>query len=376
VKWFLLLAATLLEAQSIKPDTRVLAATLKAARAAEKDLLQYPAIRRSFLAWVDVRLKNPEQIDELNRELRRAGLSGPGRDEFWGADYVGLLEIAAVPLPSAPDLFAVRLGVGVPIDYDQTIVLYQRQPWRRIGWMNHEFTEEYSLFSSIAVSQKDAAGQRLIVSCGYAIERRYNGPFPVKLRIDALDGVSLKMLLNQEATAEYNYVPGKEGIEDLFVGCSVEGTIATFHYTRRLRDESYAPAILRCNVSGANVTRIAPIAITRTGFIDEWIRLDPSEAAHWSAPEALAGHRSINEFLKLHENDDHFYFEKISLCGNSPRTWQISAASAFNAPTKKWFFILSESGAANLRMLSVEHEPRPGCVEYDLGTLNEELPQP
>jgi hypothetical protein len=201
-----------LQAQPIKPDTRALAAILKAARAPEKGVPQYPAIRTSFLAWVDARLKSPEQIDSLNRELRRAGLSGPGRDEFWGTDNTGLLEVAVTRLPSAPDLFAARLGIGVPIDYDQTIVLYQRQPWRPIGWLNHELTKEYSLFSSIAVGPKDAAGNRLIVSCGYAIERRYSGPFPAKLRIDVLDGVSLKTLLNKEVTAEYNYEPGREGI--------------------------------------------------------------------------------------------------------------------------------------------------------------------
>jgi hypothetical protein len=154
------------------------------------------------------------------------------------------------------------------------------------------------------------------------------------------------------------------------VGSSVEGTIATFRYTRRLRDESYAPAILRYSVSGATVQRIAPIAITRTGFIDAWVRLDPADAAQWSTPEALEGHRSINEFLKLHENDDHFYFDKISLCKGM---WQISSTTAFNAPSDKWIFLLSESGAAHLRMLSIEHEPQPGCVEYDLEALTEEL---
>ena len=183
-------------------------------------------------------------------------------------------------------------------------------------------------------------------------------------------------LLSREVTGEYNYVPGKDGLDDLFVASSVEGHIASFRYTRQMRNEEYAAAIYCYSFAGTVATRIAPVAITRTGFIDEWIKMDPREAAHWSTPEALAGHRAVNDFLQKHNTDDHVYFEKISLCGNSPRIWQVSAASAFNAPTEKWFFLLSESGAANLRMLSVEDQQRPGCVEYDLAALDEELPQP
>jgi hypothetical protein len=364
VKWSLLLIATILHAQPIKPDTRTLAATLKAARAAQT--------RESFLAWVDARLKNPEQVDSFNRELRRAGINGPGRDEFWGTDNVGLLQVT--PIPTAPDLFAIRLGIGVASGYDETVVFYHRQPWHRIGWLNDDLsTKEYSQFSSIAVSEKDANGNRLIASSGFAIDRRYTGPFTVKFRIDRLEPASLKTLLSKEMTAEYNYVPGHDGLEDLFAKASVEGNVATFRYSHRMHNEEYEPAILRYSVSGTAVTRIAPLAITRSGFLDEWISLDPRDVAQWSAPESLKGHHPIKEFLKQHENDDHIYFNKISLCSNSPRTWQISASSGFNAPTATWYFLLTESGAANMRMLGVKDNPNPECVEHDLDALTEEL---
>jgi hypothetical protein len=162
----------------------------------------------------------------------------------------------------------------------------------------------------------------------------------------------------------------------LFGGGTVEGSVATFRYSSQMRNEDYAAAILRYRVSGDTVTRIAPIAVTRTGFIDAWIRLDPAEAAQWSTPEAMEGHRAVNQFLKLHENDDHVYFDTISLCKKSPRMWQITASSAFNAPTQNWVFHLSESGAANMRMLSVADALQPGCIEYDPEALAEELPQP
>jgi hypothetical protein len=376
VRPLLFIIAAALQAQPIKPDTQALAATLKADRLHDQGLTHYRQIRKSFLAWADARLRAPEQIDALNRELRRAGINGPGRDKFWGTDNIGLLEVSIAPLPSAPDLVAVRLGIGVAIDYDETVVLYQRQPWRRIGWLNHDLsTGDYAKFSTIAVSAKDADGQRLIVSSEFPIMRRYEGPLQLNFRIDALEAASLKPLLTKEVAGEYNYVPGHEGPDDLFASSSVEGNIATFRYSFVMRNGDTARAVLRYSVSPAAVTRIGPIAITRTGFIDQWIMLEPADAAQWSTPEALKGHRAVNGFLRLHQNDTYISFDKISRCEASPPTWQIEASSGFNAPTEHWVFVLSESAAEHLRMLNVEKEPHPGCVEYDLEALIEELPQ-
>jgi hypothetical protein len=220
---------------------------------------------------------------------------------------------------------------------------------------------------------KDAQGNRLLVSASFPIERRYEGPFTADFRIDQIASVSLIPLLHREVNAEYNFEPGHDGLEDLFAKASIAGNVATFRYSRRMRNEEYEPAILRYQVSSNSVTRIPPLAVTRSGFIDQWIKLSATEAAQWSAPAALEGHRQVNEFLKLHANDDHVYFNKISRCES---TWQIEAASAFNAPTENWVFLLSESGAANMRMLSVEKEPRPNCVEYELEALTEEIEEP
>jgi hypothetical protein len=364
--------ATLLSAQQLQPDTQSLAARLKRVRAQDRGLGadSYAAIQKVFLAWVDVRLKNRATVESLRRELKQARLSGAGRDEFWGIDHTGLLEIAPVPVPD--DLFALRLGIGVAIDYDQTIVLYQRRPWRRIGWLNHGLTSgEYSLFSSFEVGEKDGAGRRLIASGGYPIILRYQGPFDVKLRLDVLEAASLKTLLNREESAEFDWE--QKTVADQFVSASIEDDVVTFQYLRILHDESRAAAVFRYSVSGDTLTRIPPIALTRSSFIDEWVRVDDPTA--WSAPEALEGHRAINEFLKLHKGDQHFYFDKISLCPGSPQTWQIVASSAFNAPTKTWVFVLAESGSSNMRMLKVDDVPDPACIEKDLIALVEELPE-
>ena len=181
--------------------------------------------------------------------------------------------------------------------------------------------------------------------------------------------------LNQEVAGEYHFADGKDSLEDLFASSSVEGNIAAFRYWFRMRNGDYAPAVRRYRISAGGTTRIAPIAITRAGFIDQWISMTADEAAPWSTAEALQGHRAVKDFLRIHNNDDYISFDKISLCKDAPTTWQIEASSGFNAPTEHWVFMLSESDAEQLRMFSVEKEPRSGCVEYELEALIEELPQ-
>ncbi len=368
----LILLATVLSAQQIRPDTQALAARLRRVRAHDHAVSgdEFPAIQKAFLAWADVRLRNRASLEAINRELKQARLSGPGHDEFWGTDYTGLLEVSLVPVPD--DLFALRLGIGAAIGYDEIIVLYQRRPWKRIGWLNHDLTSgEYSRFSSFEVGEKDAAGRRLIASVGYPIMRRYQGPIDVKLRLDVLEAGSLKTLLNREESAEYDWQ--QNTVAEQFVSASIEENIVTFEYQRIMRDESSAPAIFRYSVTGSTLTRISPIALTRSSFIDEWVRMDDPEP--WSTPEALEGRRAINEFLKLHKGDEHVYFDKISLCPGSPQTWQIVATSAFNAPSSRWVFRMAESGSSNMRMLSVGDKPNPACIEKDLIALIEEIPQ-
>jgi hypothetical protein len=135
----LILLATVISAQQIQPDTQSLAARLKRIRAQDRGPTSdsFPAIQKAFLAWVDVRLRNRASLEALKREMKQARLSGPGRDEFWGIDNTGLLELSLVTVPD--DLFALRLGIGAAIGYDETIVLYQRRPWKRIGWVITSF---------------------------------------------------------------------------------------------------------------------------------------------------------------------------------------------------------------------------------------------
>ena len=362
-----------IHAQLIRADTRALVASLEKIRGQESGYGkgQFPAMRTAFLAWVDTRLGARHQIEPLNKELRAAHLSGFGRGEFWGTDNTGLLSISAIDVFGAADLFAVKLGVGVAIGYDETIVLYQRTPWQRLGWISQDVTTgEYMQFSSITGGLKDADGKRLIASGAYPIMRRYNGPMAVKFRVDVLEGSAMKTILNKEVMAEYDWQHDK--VEEQFVASTVEGNVATFLFWRPMRTVDLSRGMFRYSVSGSTLTRIPPLAITKGGFIDEWLRLEPDEAARMSAPEAAEGHRAMNDFLRLHKDDDHFYFDKISMCGDN---WEVIASTFFNAPTSKWVFLFSGSNATDLRMLSVGSEPHEGCVKKDDAELTNPLPE-
>jgi hypothetical protein len=73
VRQFLFAIAIVLQAQSVKPDTQALAGTLNAIRGEPgPSKEQFRAIQQAFFEWIDVRLRNRESTDQLNRELREA----------------------------------------------------------------------------------------------------------------------------------------------------------------------------------------------------------------------------------------------------------------------------------------------------------------
>lgn len=65
--------------------------------------------------------------------------------------------------------------------------------------------------------------------------------------------------------------------------------------------------IYRYQVAGDNVTRVEPIAANGRGFVEEWLSMPWGEAAGQTAPEAVAGLRTIHEHIAdLDKNPDTY----------------------------------------------------------------------
>ncbi len=58
----------------------------------------------------------------------------------------------------AQSILALRLGIGTTCSFDETIILYQRQPSKRIGWLNHGDMKDGVgyVFSAFKIGPKDA----------------------------------------------------------------------------------------------------------------------------------------------------------------------------------------------------------------------------
>jgi hypothetical protein len=141
----------------------------------------------------------------------------------------------------------VRIGVGSTCCYDQTIILYQRAPWRRIGWLNHGDVEKGVgyVFSSFTIGAQDAEGTRLIAADQYD-KWCTSTMIQANFRIAALEGSSLKTLLNRNLST-------RRDIGNAPITALIDGNTVTFHFL----GDRFARTIERYVVSGETAKLVA-----------------------------------------------------------------------------------------------------------------------
>jgi hypothetical protein len=255
VMWLFFAMTFALQAESIKPDTQSLAGALKAIRGEPGPSKErFRAIQGAFFEWIDVRLRN-QDTTELNRELREAGAFDSRRhDDQLNEGFpnlTGYLDKIQVD-PAPDDLLALRIGVGTTCCYDQTIILYQREPWRRIGWLNHGEIEGGVgyVFSSFTIGARDAEGRRLIAAGQYD-EWCTSTMIQANFRISAIEGSSLKTLLNRNLNARRDlaafHLVGNP------ITATIDGNTVIFRYLV----DRFKPALERYVVSGETAKLVA-----------------------------------------------------------------------------------------------------------------------
>ncbi|MGA2324889.1 MAG: hypothetical protein ABSH05_01245 [Bryobacteraceae bacterium] len=95
-----------------------------------------------------------------------------------------------------------------------------------------------------------------------------------RIRIDRLKGLWLENVL-----ARRLYARDREASQN--VAPWVRGDVVTFWYQGSLGDADIlsGPAIARYRVAGDRAIRERPMALTRGGFIYEWLKMDDAETA-------------------------------------------------------------------------------------------------
>jgi hypothetical protein len=338
---------------------------LKAARgqvALTKD--QAGQIRQAFLAWTDTEIRRGATIEQLNASLAANDLLAPEalyRTDDIYQPFAGYLEkVTSQSIQSANDLVQINLEIGMTCAFDQTAVIYRRNPMSRVGWINYRDTEGSVAWgiNTLTVGPAASNGDR-IVAAGLMHAWCTSAWGSIELRVWRLAGNELKPLLTRDLGAR----------RDEDVTAVIRGETVAFRYNRGIRDTDILirSGIEKYRIEANRVTRIAPIALNILGFIDEWLDLNEAQSAQWSSGEGVRDRAAAVVWSKS------VAFEGGSRCEGSPTLWQVSVKSPDSEERR--VFLVNEAGSERLQMAGFKRQPLRECPPVDLAALMMELPQ-
>ena len=346
---------------SVQPDTAQLAAHLKGFRRYklyELSADEFRSIQAEYLAWLDSRMKNGASPAIMNDELQAANLlsNGPENvDDMFDKNYVGFLgRIERVAIAGADDLLAVTFGIhtGGYCNFDQTVVLYDRNTRSRIARINGElsYTHGYRL-RSMSAGNNDPDHGRLVASAWVASNCTSNWNGNV-FRID-ISGAQPVTNILAIGVAAFNGDNMKT---------SVEGQVVTFDFTAGMSDMDTLTrqGISRYLVQNGRAIRQGPIATSFGGFIDEWLKLDDADAARWATAEAAANHHELAKRLAKEATE----WRNVADCPGSPPTREIAVQAGETEPIT--VFGISGSSVSEMRIMSVSDKISALCRAIDI----------
>lgn len=248
----------------------------------------YQRLRMDYVAWIDRRVKAGESLTDMNRELKAAGLVAEQPNALSGdknlAGYVDPIKIRQVPSTKAVFVLEASMYQGTGCSSDVTAIVYERTSLAKLAEINATpGSVEFPYYlSGIDVSDKDATGGRLIAS-GWTVSNpactsTWNGKL---IRIDQANDSWVKNILRRDLWAH------DRDPENITV--RVKGSDVTFEYDGGTPDVRLfvSPSIARYRIVDNQAVRESPIALTRSGFINEWLNMTDSEAKGWGKPQAI-----------------------------------------------------------------------------------------
>jgi hypothetical protein len=341
-------------AAGMREDTARLAARLASLQGSELTAAEFTPLQAEYLAWLEVRVQARGTVQTINDELREARLlyaEPTTLPDDLEASHAGYLD-AVRGEPLDEDVLALKLGIytGSSCDYDLTVVLYQRKPFRRLGWLNaQEFHEHGHWLHGLAIGREDPARGRIIASAWTSSNCTsvWNGG---RFRIDAVQPQGMTNVLNRDAIAS----------DDEEVKISIENSGATFRYSGDMHDTviNNREGIARYKIENGKPIRQAPIASQFGGFIDEWLLLDDEDAARFSSSPAAHLHHELAARFKK----EAFDWQHVADCPGSAR----EVAVRGDESEKVTVFLVAASSIAEMRMLSISDNINPMCREIDI----------
>lgn len=382
---FLLAFATQLSGQaSIPKDLQRVAEDLATARGTEPmDDPTYQRIVAGLLAWLDARMGAGATEEVMNGELEKSGVFSPpiaadDRPDDINHPFEGYLApLSVAPVPGADDLVAVHLEIGLTCAFDDVAVIYRRSPVKRLGWLSSSESTHFVAwgFNSIEAGATGPDGKRFLVVPASHLWCTSTFGSGI-LRIEEIRDDGLHTILRREV--------GLRRWRSPVVRATVMGDTATFEYEARAADTNFLTrdGIERYQISSGLARRVPPFALSPMAFVSEWLELDDILLPQVSSAEAARAHKAAVEWSKDPDKQHGLLeFDGGRFCPGSPNTWEIDVGRRVRNeknevhPGEPRTFVLSESGAASLKMLSVETHPVRNCRDVGTEELNKNLQQ-
>ena len=334
---------------------------------------EHSRIQAEYLAWIDARVKAHESLKDMTAELRAAGILAEHSSDAtveMDRSYMGYVDPPGESrIRGAEDVFAVAAATyrNANCGRDVTGILYDRKTLARLGWVNGGIeSSEYPFYlSSLAVGEKDASGGRIVAS-GWVISNctsTWNGK---SIRIDRMDGKSTVNLLSRGIWAHDR--------EDETISSWVRGDTVTFLYSGGLGDADLAetPSVARYRIANGRAVHQPPIALTRAGFIREWLTLEDIDPSDYATAKAVAIRAKLGRSLE----EVTFQWDSVARCPAAPPVWEIGLR--IDKPPQTVVFRISGERVTQLHMIGISTGPTPSCKSVDISksleTVGSELP--
>jgi hypothetical protein len=109
-----------------------------------------------------------------------------------------------------------------------------------------------------------------------------------------------------------------------------------------------------------HAVREAPIALTRAGFIQEWLTTTDADPKRWGESQAVEMRANLAPVIQKHG----FEWSNIGRCGGFPPVWEV--ALRVQDLEKLYVFRISGARATELRMISIGDSLTPSCIQDDV----------
>jgi len=339
---------------------------------------EFLAARDGVRDWIETHLARfPQNGDTgafntaLNAEIAAKDLAcaqaeAPGYNrcaspgEFNARGFLG-----AVAAERVRDLLIVQAEIGVACGFDETAYVYE---WVKVGWrrlIDTSQTPAAGLYVPEQIQQiifttpENRPREALLLAvtgaspvCAGPVQAAHYRVWSAKrgggasLAVDGRESESLIARRDPAVSARFD---GREFL--------VEMNVRSMDAARRGRI-----AVRRFNFDGDYARRVAPIALTPTDFVEEWLRAPWAAASAWTEPSVRAALEKIHDDAAADLSRARF--------SGSPRRCDkeddMAQVGVRFANGERFFRVKMDAGGA-FEMRAADSEPAKTCSRPDAG---------